>query len=71
MASIMDKLIKTGLVFLLMVTLSMLWIIINWPYTPQDAIEDSIKLGPYGIIIDIVILSVLALIWVKRGDKQE
>jgi len=54
-----------------MVTLSMLWIIINWPYTPQDAIEDSLKLGPYGIIIDIVILSVLALIWVKRGDKQE
>ena len=54
-----------------MVTFSILWIVMNWPYTPQDAIDDGIRLGPYGIIIDLVVLSTLLIIWSRREIKQE
>tara|TARA_R110002126_G_scaffold279079_1_gene425869 strand:- start:1046 stop:1261 length:216 start_codon:yes stop_codon:yes gene_type:complete len=71
MTSIVDKIIMTSLIFLIMVTFSILWIVMNWPYTPQDAIDDSIRLGPYGIIIDLVVLSTLLIIWSRRERKQE
>ena len=40
---------KSKLTYLLMiycmVAASLIYILVNWPYTPMDAIEDSKKLG--------------------------
>jgi len=68
---IVEKIIKTITLFLFMVLLSLIWVVINWPYTPQDAINDGIRLGPYGILIDVGIILCLLLIWVRKNEKQE
>ena len=71
MLPIVEKIIKTITLFLFMVLLSLIWVVINWPYTPQDAINDGIRLGPYGILIDVGIILCLLLIWVRKNEKQE
>lgn len=71
MLPIVEKIIKTITLLLFMVLLSLIWIVINWPYTPQDAIDDGIRLGPYGILIDVGIILCLLLIWVRKNEKQE
>ena len=71
MLPIVEKIIKTITLFLFMVLLSLIWVVINWPYTPQDAIDDGIRLGPYGILIDVGIILCLLLIWVRKNEKQE
>lgn len=71
MAPIIDKIIKTILLFLSMVLISLIWIVINWPYTPQDAIDDGIRLGPYGILVDIGLILCLLVIWLRNRESQE
>tara|TARA_B110000444_G_C18299327_1_gene348835 strand:- start:46 stop:261 length:216 start_codon:yes stop_codon:yes gene_type:complete len=70
-APIIDKIIKTILLFLSMVLISLIWIVINWPYTPQDAIDDGIRLGPYGILVDIGLILCLLVIWLRNRESQE
>ena len=71
MAPIVDKIIKTTLLFLSMVLISLIWIVINWPYTPQDAIDDGVRLGPYGILVDIGLILCLLVIWLRNKEIQE
>ena len=54
-----------------MVLISLIWIVINWPYTPQDAIDDGIRLGPYGILVDIGLILCLLVIWLRNRESQE
>ncbi len=54
-----------------MVLLSLIWVVVNWPYTPQDAIDDGVRLGPYGILIDVGLLLCLLVIWLRKKEIQE
>ncbi len=71
MATILDKMLKTFVLFIFMVLLSLLWVVINWPYTPQDAIDDGVRLGPYGILIDVGLILCLLVIWLRKKETQE
>lgn len=71
MSPFTDKLIKSYFIFLIMVLISLTWIVVNWPYTPQDAIADGVRLGPWGILIDIGLLLALLKIWLTKKDLQE
>jgi len=68
---IVGKIIKTITLLLFMVLLSLIWVIVNWPYTPQDAIDDGVRLGPYGILIDVGLLLCLLVIWLRKKEIQE
>ena len=50
--------------------LSMAYIIWNWPYTPQDAIEDSQKLGMWGILLDVCLLLPIVIWWRNKRIKK-
>jgi hypothetical protein len=65
------KIIKTITLLLFMVLLSLIWVVVNWPYTPQDAIDDGVRLGPYGILIDVGLLLCLLVIWLRKKEIQE
>ncbi len=66
--------IKKGriLVFILffsfLVLLSMLWIVWNWPYTPEDVLKDVEKMGPYAILIDVFIF--IGIAYLALRDKS-
>jgi hypothetical protein len=68
---IVGKIIKTITLLLFMVLLSLIWVVVNWPYTPQDAIDDGVRLGPYGILIDVGLLLCLLVIWLRKKEIQE
>lgn len=61
---------KSKLTYLLMIysmiSLSLIYILLNWPYTPADAIEDSKKLGMWGFLIDIIIILPIILFIANR-----
>lgn len=42
----------------------------NWPYTPMDAIEDSKKLGMWGILIDVLIVFPFVMIFMNRRKAR-
>lgn len=55
-----------------MISVSLIYILLNWPYTPADAIEDGKKLGAWSILIDIVImLALIKFIVNKKKRKSE
>ena len=65
---------KSKLTYLLMiycmVAASLIYILVNWPYTPMDAIEDSKKLGMWGFLIDIIIILPIILFIANRKKKS-
>ena len=48
------------LFFMVLVFISTLYIISQWPYTPEDAIRQGSKFGSYAIAIDLGILGFFA-----------
>lgn len=66
---LLRKILNTGLLFMIMVGISLMWILYNFPYTPEQAIEDGKKLGKWGVLIDVVILGALAWIWLGKKKK--
>jgi len=47
-----------------------LYIAYNWPYTPQDAISDVQRLGPYGLILDLIFIYIGYTWWKGRKAPQ-
>ena len=58
------------LMIYIMVAVSLIYIIVNWPYTPMDAIEDSKKLGMWGILIDVLIVFPFVMIFLNRRKAR-
>ena len=65
------RLLNTGLLLLFMTLVSLIWVVYNYPYTPQDVIEDSVALGKWGILIDILFVLILGRIWFKKESEEE
>jgi len=59
------------LFFMVLVFISTLYIISQWPYTPEDAIRQGSKLGPYAIAIDLIIFGIFAYLWFRKKDRAE
>lgn len=59
------------LFFMVLVFISTLYIISQWPYTPEDAIKQGSKLGSYAIVIDLIIIGIFAYLWFRKKDKAE
>ena len=53
-----------------MFSVSLIYIIANWPYTPADAIEDGKILGAWGLLLDVVILLPLFILMIRRRKKK-
>ena len=67
---------KSKLTYLLMIysmiSLSLIYILLNWPYTPTDALEDGKKWGAWGLLIDVaILLPIIMLIIRRRKNKRE
>ena len=71
MSDLSKRLINTALLFLFMVLISLIWVVYNYPYTPQDVIDDTVALGKWGILIDILFVVILGRIWLKKETEQE
>ena len=56
---------------MVMFGISLLWVLYNFPYTPEQAIEDGARLGKWGLLIDIVVIGALAKIWLTKKKAQE
>jgi hypothetical protein len=69
--AVLRKILNTGLLFMIMFGISLLWVLYNFPYTPEQAIEDGARLGKWGILIDIVVIGALAKIWLTKKKAQE
>ena len=54
-----------------MVLVSLIWVVYNYPYTPQEVIDDTVALGKWGILIDILFVVILGRIWLKKETEQE
>jgi|TARA_R110002110_G_scaffold81022_3_gene210867 hypothetical protein len=55
-----------------MISASLIYILINWPYTPADAIEDGKKMGAWGLLIDVaILLPLIIMINRRRKNKRE
>jgi hypothetical protein len=67
LSNILDML----LFFMVLIFISTIYIISQWPYTPGDAIRQGSKLGPYAIAIDLIILGVLVYLWFRKKDNAE
>jgi len=61
---------KPFLIFSVTFLIAILYIIYRWPYTPADVIEDSKRLGPWGLIIDAVFVYVGYRWWKGRKTQQ-
>jgi len=59
------------LFFMVLVFISTLYIISQWPYTPEDAIRQGSKFGSYAIAIDLGILGFFAYLWFRKKNKAE
>tara|TARA_S200002703_G_scaffold523_1_gene886 strand:- start:3527 stop:3742 length:216 start_codon:yes stop_codon:yes gene_type:complete len=59
------------LFFMVLVFISTLYIISQWPYTPEDAIRQGSKLGSYAIAIDLIILGIFVYLWFRKKDNAE
>jgi len=55
MRRIIEALLFLSLIFLT----SLIWILLHWPYAPEDAIADVGKLGVIGFIFDIVFVGLM------------
>lgn len=53
-----------------LVLLSTTYIVYNWPYTPQEVLEDIEFLGPFGLLLDLLLIG-LFIRWVKKGKKTD
>jgi len=53
-----------------MISVSLIYILLNWPYTPADAIEDGKHLGAWSILIDIVIMLALIMFVVNKKKRK-
>jgi hypothetical protein len=55
-----------------MVAVSLVYVLVNWPYTPADALQDSKKLGMWGFLIDIlIILPIILFIANRKKTNRE
>ena len=55
-----------------MISLSLIYILLNWPYTPTDALGDGKKWGAWGLLIDVaILLPLIILINRRRKNKRE
>ncbi len=59
------------LFFMVLVFISTLYIISQWPYTPEDAIRQGSKFGSYAIAIDLGILGFFAYLWFRKKNNAE
>ena len=66
----MKSKIKGLLLFYILFGLSLVYIILNWPYTPQNVIDDAQKLGMWGILLDACILLPLIIWWRRRRLRK-
>ena len=46
------------------------YIAYNWPYTSEDAISDIQRLGPYGIMLDVIFVYIGYTWWKGRKTPQ-
>ena len=53
-----------------MVAVSLVYVLVNWPYTPADALQDSKKLGMWGFLIDILIILPIILFIANRKKNK-
>ena len=67
LSNILDML----LFLMVLIFISTLYIISQWPYTPEDAIKQGSKFGSYALIIDLVILGGFVYLWFRKKDRVE
>jgi hypothetical protein len=53
-----------------LMTASLVYIVWNWPYTPQDVINDIEKLGMWGILLDVCFLLPIVVWWRNKRLKK-
>ena len=53
-----------------MISASLIYIMINWPYPPADALEEGKKMGAWGLLIDVVILLPIIILMIRRKNKK-
>lgn len=66
----MKSKIKFLLFFYLLFSVALVYIILNWPYTPQNVIDDAQKLGAWGILLDACILLPIVIWWRRRRIRK-
>ena len=47
----------------------MIYVIYRWPYTPETVMDDVSRLGPYGILIDLIFVSGF-IVWVRNRKNK-
>ena len=68
----MKSKLTLSLYIYLLFTISLIYVVWSWPYSPMDAITDGKKLGMWGILIDVGILLPVVLWWrIKRKKETE
>ena len=56
------------LIFTFLVSLSyVLW---NWPYTPYEVMHDMERLGPIGLLLDLI-FAILLFRWLKNKKEED
>ena len=65
----MKELKSMGWIFLFTYLLACVYIIIRWPYTSQDVMEDMAYIGPYGFILDAIVIYLLYR-WYRNRNKK-
>ena len=66
----MKRFLEAVLFISLIFLTSLIWIITQWPYTPEDAIADIGKIGMIGFVFDILFVG-LVIRWYKSGKVIE
>ena len=71
MSYLYRRLLNTLLLFFVLLLVSLIWVVYNYPYTPEDILEDTMQLGKWGILIDIIFVIILGKIWFGKRESKE
>jgi hypothetical protein len=65
------KRIREAMLFILLIfATSLIWIISQWPYSPQAAIGDMGKLGAIGLVLDILFIGMM-IRWFRPNKSND
>lgn len=65
------NLLDIMLFLMVLIFISTLYIISQWPYTPEDAIKQGSQLGPFAVLADLIFFLIIAFLWLRnKGEKE-
>ncbi len=60
-----------GIILMMTFFLAFMYVILKWPYTPEDVMADLAYIGPYGFLIDAAIIFMLYKWYTNRKKNVD